>query len=319
MATTYATFIDGTYGKPQRKLYLDGKKREYILRKTVDFSQQTLTASASDVLQCLSIPASVWVKKVWMNVLTAETANGTVDVGDATAANFFGNGMFIDATGYVAPVLSGSATWNAGSLDVGEREAKEITVDGAALGDQCHVTLGVDVTDLAVTGTVTAADTVTVVLANTSDTLVATGGSTWNPASLNDGQETVQEFTVTGAALGDYVDATSSIDVADLILTAQVTATNTVTAQFVNSTGGAIDLGSTTIGLRVRRAGSALDLASTTAYATVFKSVGDIAGGKFYSSADTIDLTVTSDGAAVDLDGAKVEIYAHCMDLKKID
>jgi len=57
-----------------------------------------------------------------------------------------------------------------------------------------------------------------------------------------------KEITVTKAALGDYVIATSlSIDIADLQLTADVTAANTVTAVLSNSTGAAVNLASCTV------------------------------------------------------------------------
>jgi hypothetical protein len=74
------------------------------------------------------------------------------------------------------------------------------------------------------------------------------GSATWDASSIADGNEEAKEITVTGAALGDYVLATSlSIDIADLQLTADVTAANTVTAVLSNSTGGAIDLASCTV------------------------------------------------------------------------
>ena len=73
------------------------------------------------------------------------------------------------------------------------------------------------------------------------------GETTWDAGSIADGDEEVKEVTVTGAALGDYAIASLSIDVADLVLTAQVTAANTVTASLANNTGGAIDLDSATL------------------------------------------------------------------------
>ena len=74
------------------------------------------------------------------------------------------------------------------------------------------------------------------------------GSATWDPGSIGDGNEEAKEITVTGAALGDYVIATSfSLDVSDLQLTADVTAANTVTAVLSNSTGGAVDLDSGTV------------------------------------------------------------------------
>lgn len=71
--------------------------------------------------------------------------------------------------------------------------------------------------------------------------------ATWDAGSIADGDEEVKEVTVTGAALGDFVLVSSSIDVADLAITGAVTATNTVTCQLNNNTGGAIDLASATV------------------------------------------------------------------------
>ena len=74
------------------------------------------------------------------------------------------------------------------------------------------------------------------------------GSKTFDAGSIADGDEEVTEVTVTGAALGDYViGASLSIDVADLALVGAVTATDTVTAQLLNNTGGAIDLASATL------------------------------------------------------------------------
>jgi len=72
--------------------------------------------------------------------------------------------------------------------------------------------------------------------------------ATWDASSIADGDEEAKEITTTGAALGDYVIASSlSIDIADLQLTADVTAANTVTAVLSNSTGSAVDLDSCTV------------------------------------------------------------------------
>jgi len=74
---------------------------------------------------------------------------------------------------------------------------------------------------------------------------------TWDPGSIADGDEEAKEVTVTGAALGDYAIASFSLDVADLVLDAQVTAANTVTCVLANNTGGAIDLAEGTVYVRV--------------------------------------------------------------------
>lgn len=66
----------------------------------------------------------------------------------------------------LAGLLTGSVTWDAGSIADGDEEVKEVTVTGAALGDFVLASHGVDVADLAIVGAVTAADTVTLQLLN---------------------------------------------------------------------------------------------------------------------------------------------------------
>jgi len=229
---TYTSYTDGTYGSPQRKMYLDSKKIEYVLSKSVNFANQNLDAGDADVLNVLSIPANTYIKEVWLEVQTAAAANATVDVGDGTDVDFFGNGMFLDATGYLAPSL--------------------------------------------------------------------VGGSTWDAATIADGNEAVQEFTVNGAALGDHVVVSSSVDVADLSLVGQVTAADTVTAQLGNWSGGNLDLASATFGI------------------VVVKSQAHMTGGKLYTSADTIDLKATTDGADVNITTGVVEVKAICRDMKRL-
>lgn len=74
---------------------------------------------------------------------------------------------------------------------------------------------------------------------------------TFDAGSIADGDEEVGEITVTGAVLGDFCLASLSIDVADLAITAAVTAADTVTYQLLNNTGGAVDLASATVRVRV--------------------------------------------------------------------
>ena len=62
--------------------------------------------------------------------------------------------------------LSGSVTWDPGSIANGAEEAKEVTVTNAALGDFAIASFSLDVTDLILDAQVTAANTVTCVLAN---------------------------------------------------------------------------------------------------------------------------------------------------------
>lgn len=74
-----------------------------------------------------------------------------------------------------------------------------------------------------------------------------TGTATFDPGSILDGDMEAVDVTVTGAVLGDVAIAGFSLDVQDLVLSASVTAADTVTVVFANNTGGAVDLASGTV------------------------------------------------------------------------
>ena len=78
-----------------------------------------------------------------------------------------------------------------------------------------------------------------------------TGELTVDLASVADAASLGTDVTVVGAKLGDFAFASIGIDVADLSVTADVTAANTVTVVVNNNTGGAVDLGSAVIRVKV--------------------------------------------------------------------
>lgn len=73
---------------------------------------------------------------------------------------------------------------------------------------------------------------------------------TWDPGSIAAGSYEAKVVTVTGVRLGDFVSASFSLDVTDLMFDAQVTAADTVTVILFNPTAGAINLGSGTLYIR---------------------------------------------------------------------
>jgi hypothetical protein len=79
------------------------------------------------------------------------------------------------------------------------------------------------------------------------------GTATYDPANLVDGAGATTTVTVTGAALGDFAEATFSLDLQGITLTAWVSAADTVSVRFQNETGGTIDLASGTILARARK------------------------------------------------------------------
>jgi len=80
------------------------------------------------------------------------------------------------------------------------------------------------------------------------------GSATYDPPSIAAAGTTTTAVTVTGAALGDFAEASFGISLGGLVATAYVSATNTVTIVLFNPTGAAIDLASGTLRARVRKA-----------------------------------------------------------------
>lgn len=74
-----------------------------------------------------------------------------------------------------------------------------------------------------------------------------TGSATWNPASVADKASTSTTVTVAGAVLGDRCEASFSLSLSGMTLSAYVSAADTVTCVLENLTGGAVDLGSGTV------------------------------------------------------------------------
>lgn len=80
---------------------------------------------------------------------------------------------------------------------------------------------------------------------------VLNGGKVYDPPNLADDTETSTTVTITGAALGDFALASFSLSTQGIKLTAEVTATDTVIVNLHNQTGGAIDLASGNLNVRV--------------------------------------------------------------------
>lgn len=85
-------------------------------------------------------------------------------------------------------------------------------------------------------------------------TYYLTGSATYDPGNLVDGAGAdASSITVTGAALGDFAEASFSLNTQGIDLIARVSAANTVIVRFQNETGGAIDLASGTLRVQVRK------------------------------------------------------------------
>lgn len=83
---------------------------------------------------------------------------------------------------------------------------------------------------------------------------VLTGLSTGvNPSSLADGAGETHTLTVTGAETQDFAQASFENNLQGIIVTAWVSAADTVSVRFQNETGGTIDLGSGSLRARVSK------------------------------------------------------------------
>lgn len=78
------------------------------------------------------------------------------------------------------------------------------------------------------------------------------GSATYDPGNLLDGAGATTTVTVTGAALGDFVEVSFSLDLQGITLTGYVSAADTVSVRFQNESGGALDLASGTLRARVK-------------------------------------------------------------------
>lgn len=104
---------------------------------------------------------------------------------------------------------------------------------------------------------------------NTADTILTqinvdfwtatlTGSETKDWGSVADGAFASEDVTVTGCALGDIAEASMSVAVpAGVMLTASVTAANTVTVTLTNRSGAPVDLASGTLTALTRKASGA--------------------------------------------------------------
>lgn len=157
------------------------------------------------------------------------------------------------------------------------------------------------------------------------DTGIIDGEIVWDPGSILAGNMEAQEVAVVGAIRGDFVLASFSLDVSDLILNAQVTANDVVTAILFNPLvvlrGSAVwDPASLAVGA-----------ADTTTITVTGAVLGDIVQVSFsldlqelvltgyVSAADTVEVVLENINAANPVDLASGTVSAMVMQANPID
>lgn len=163
---TYTDWVDGTLRNPISQKVITINKYLRIYKHQINIAVRTLDAGDADVAEVLLLPKNAMVLKAWIRVITACPASSTVDLGYGFDVDYFGNAIPLDATGIAGTEILGSTTWDPGSITDGNEEAKEITVDGASIGDVVRLNFTVELEGLVLTGCVSAANTVTAVLSS---------------------------------------------------------------------------------------------------------------------------------------------------------
>lgn len=77
------------------------------------------------------------------------------------------------------------------------------------------------------------------------------GSAVYDPPNLADGAGTTTTIAVANAVMGDFAIASFSLDLQGISVTAWISAINTVSIRFQNESGGALDLASGTLKVKV--------------------------------------------------------------------
>ena len=95
--TTQKYYIDGSHKNPPA--ITKGDVVFEIWKVKMDFS--CLTGTAADVIQVLELKPKTWVYNVWLNVTTAGTTAGKLDIGYGSDTDYWGAAMPIDTAGVI--------------------------------------------------------------------------------------------------------------------------------------------------------------------------------------------------------------------------
>ena len=219
---TYTKFIDGTLRNPISQQVIEINDYMRIYRHQINLATQTMDAGDADVIEALLLPKNSMVLKAWLRVPTACPSNSTVDLGYGSDVDYFGNALAVDATGVVGTMLTGTATWDPGSISDGDEETKTVTVDGVASGDLVTFAFGHILLDLTLTGVFLDTNTVQATLGN------------WTGASVDLASETLTAYADKAPfakaplllSTSDTIDIKATVDVADVNISSGIIEVN---------------------------------------------------------------------------------------------
>ena len=142
----------------------------------------TITTRDAWVKFTVSVPITAYTyayTTVSLRIYTAGAAGTFYLDGLSAVPGSSGGAIAYTPNAYEFPTYTGTSTWDPGSIGAGTFEARNFSVLGAGFGMTAQAAAGVDVLDLVVSATVTAANVVTVVLYNPTGGSIDLGSSTW--------------------------------------------------------------------------------------------------------------------------------------------
>ena len=211
-AETKTAWVDGTLRNPITQKVIEINDYMRIYKHEVNLASCTLDAGDADVGQVVLLPKNCMVLKAWIRVITACPTNSTVDLGYGSDVDYWGNALPLDATGIVGTMLTASETWNPGSIDDGNEEAEEVTVDSAASGDVVTFVFSDPLLDLSLSGYVSGVNTTNAVLGNWTGGAIDLGSGTL-VAYVNKAPLAAAPVLLTSS---DTIDIKATIDTADV-------------------------------------------------------------------------------------------------------
>lgn len=117
MATTY-NFTDGSIsGQPKVNDTLPNSTGIFCRSNIVDFANQSMDVSETDVAQIINIPADTWVLGIGLRIITSEGASAVMDIGSDLDVDQWYTGA-ATATGNLATTWAAEYFSAANTVDI---------------------------------------------------------------------------------------------------------------------------------------------------------------------------------------------------------
>jgi hypothetical protein len=129
-------FTNGSItGQPKPMATLPNTTGMFCRSNIVDFANENLDAGDGETAALIAVPADTWVIGVALRVITAEGANGTIDLGITGGdVDCWGDALSLASTGNVVTLYSPQYFAAAGSIDaLATTDGADVDIDGAKI------------------------------------------------------------------------------------------------------------------------------------------------------------------------------------------